>query len=151
MPRSLRSYLPHNKLSLAVTAITLIVLTVLAVSARSWLPAAATNEPLVSAAAPASPTTAPLEAELIVLRPSGFEPVEITRPAGEFLLTFHNRSGLEEVNLLINLESGATLREERIPLERPNWRRVVAIPPGRYVITEANHPDWVCRVTITAP
>src|SRR5258705_7861593 len=40
-----------------------------------------------------------LDAELITLQPSGFEPSEITSPRGAFLLAVDNRSGLEEIEL----------------------------------------------------
>src|SRR5258707_9850968 len=37
-----------------------------------------------------------IEVELITVRPTGFEPKEITRPPGRFLLGVDNKSGLDE-------------------------------------------------------
>ena len=150
MPPSVRSCLPRTKLSLSITAIAFIALTVLAVSARSWLAPATTNEPSVSAAAQAPPTGEPLEAELIVIRPSGFEPSQVTRPAGRFILAVENRSGLDEVDLRLDREAGNRLQQVRVPRSKLDWSGVVDPPPGTYVLTEASHPDWSCRITITA-
>lgn len=113
----------------------------------------------VSAAAPSPPTIAAppadparLESEHITIRPSGFEPAEITRPAGRILLSVNDRSGLDSLDLRLNVENVRRLFEARVPRDtkgRHEWRQVVTLPPGRYVLTEAGHPDWVCRITIT--
>jgi len=39
---------------------------------------------------------APVQAELITVTPTGFEPSELTRPKGRFLLAIDNQSGLDE-------------------------------------------------------
>lgn len=150
MLRSVRPYLPRTKLSVSITATAFVALTVLAVSAHSWLAPAAMNEPPVSAAAQALPAAAPLEAELIVIRPSGFEPSQITRPAGRFILAVENRSGLDEVDLRLDRDDGDRLQQVRVPRSKLDWSGVVDPPPGTYVLTEANHSDWSCRITITA-
>jgi len=92
-----------------------------------------------------------IEAELVTVTPHGFEPQQITRPSGPFLLMLDNRSGLRQANLRLSLEAGAQLREVPVPREQPDWSEVIALPPGRYVLTEADHPRWLCRLTITAP
>lgn len=33
--------------------------------------------------------------------------------------------------------------------ERLNWNNLENLAPGRYVLTEVNHPEWFCYVTIT--
>lgn len=40
-----------------------------------------------------------LQAEIVTITPTGFEPSEITRPQGRFILAVDNRSGLNEVHL----------------------------------------------------
>jgi len=40
-----------------------------------------------------------VQAELVTILPTGFEPGQITRPRGRFLLLVQNRSGLQEVQL----------------------------------------------------
>jgi len=89
--------------------------------------------------------------ESITLTPRGFEPSAIIRPPGAFYIAIDNRSGLQdELTFRLDLVDGRRLRESRLPEGHLEWRQLVDLPPGRYVVTEANHPDWVCFVTITA-
>jgi len=97
-----------------------------------------------------TPTAVRIETELVTIRPHGFEPEEITRLDGPFILAVDNRSGLEEVALRLAGVAGNRLKEVIIPRKKLNWRDALDLPPGRYVLTEANHPDWICRITITA-
>jgi hypothetical protein len=90
------------------------------------------------------------EAELITLRPQGFEPAEITRPKGTVLLVVENRTGLDTVNLRLDREVGGRLREVALSRRRAIWRDLNDLIPGQYVLTEATHPNWTCRITITA-
>lgn len=90
-----------------------------------------------------------VEVELITLRPSGFDPPGITRPRGKFILSVENRSGAHEVDLRLDREAGERQHQTRLTRGRLRWGKMVDLPPGRYVLSEANHPDWVCRITIT--
>ena len=95
-------------------------------------------------------STTRLDAEHITLRSTGFEPNEITRPAGRFLLAVDNVTGMGEMSFRLLHQSGARLRD--FPAKgRFRLRQVVDLPSGRYALVEINHPDWVCRITITAP
>lgn len=89
-----------------------------------------------------------VEAELITLRPTGFDPAEITRPRGRFLLAVDNRSGLDELVLRIDRQDKGRIHERRMARGKLSWRQVVDLQPGSYLLTEANHPEWVCRITI---
>ena len=91
-----------------------------------------------------------MEAELITVTSHGFEPREISRPKGSILLMIQNRSGLPDVAIQLNREAGPNLRALQLPREQPNWDDVIDLEPGTYVLTEADHPDWLCRITITA-
>jgi len=90
-----------------------------------------------------------IEAELISIRPGGFEPTQITRPKGPFLLAIENRSGLREVEFQLSVEGGARLVQMRRSWERSDWNQVIDPPAGRYVLTETNHPGWKCTISIT--
>lgn len=90
-----------------------------------------------------------VEAELITIRPTGFEPAQITRAGGRFVLAVDNRSGFEEVDLQLNRETGSREREALVHRKQLDWREFVDLPPGRYVLKEVNHPDWACLITIT--
>ena len=89
------------------------------------------------------------EIEVITIRPAGFEPQEITRPKGPFGLAVENRTGLENVILRLDREGGGRLQERQVTRKELNWKQRVNLPPGTYTLTEANNPDWVCRITIT--
>jgi hypothetical protein len=142
------------KLALVVAVCTLLAGAVCAAkfgraAAPAVAAAAAPSQP-TAAATPAAP--ARLESEHITIRPTGFEPAEITRPAGRVLLFVNDRSGLDSLDLRLDAENVRRLFEVRVPRDtkgRHEWRQVVALVPGRYVLTEAGHPDWVCRITIT--
>lgn len=92
-----------------------------------------------------------LEAERVTLRATGFEPREITRPAGRFLLAVNDRSGQRDVVFVLMRESGRQLHRVRVreTTRKHEWRQVVNLAPGTYVLSEAAHPDWTCRITLT--
>lgn len=138
-----------HRLPLLLIVLTLVALTALAVHARGWIasPPAATSvaKPLQTQQAGSA-----REAEIITITPIGFEPSEVTRPAGSFILMVDNRSGLEEITFRLDREGGSRVHEISMPREHPDWDGVVDPPPGTYLLTEASHPDWLCRITITA-
>ncbi len=89
----------------------------------------------------------------ITVRPTGFEPSEISYPAKPFVLAFDNQSGLETLELKLESVAGnsarAVLREVKMPKGRLRNSGVTSLHPGRYVVEEARHPEWSCRITIT--
>lgn len=91
-----------------------------------------------------------IETELITIRPTGFEPTAISRVQGRFLLAVDNRSGLEEITLRLDRVAGNRLRDVKVSRRKLDWREFVDLQPGRYVLSEAAHPEWTCTVTITA-
>jgi hypothetical protein len=86
---------------------------------------------------------------IITLRPTGFEPKEITRSRGLFLLVVNNRSNNPDVLLRLDRETGQREHEERVKGGKLDWRKPFDLHPGRYLLSEAYHPEWVCRITIT--
>jgi hypothetical protein len=92
----------------------------------------------------------PMEVEVITVRPNGFEPREITRPQGRFMLAINNHSGATELALQLDRVQGNRVHEVRLPKSRVRWNKVLNLPPGDYVLSEQNHPDWVCRIKLTA-
>src|SRR5437879_5246100 len=73
-----------------------------------------------------------IEAELISVRPSGFEPTQITRPKGPFLLAIENRSGLKEIEFQLGVQGGTHLFQVKRSWERSDWNQVIDPPPGQY-------------------
>lgn len=105
---------------------------------------------LVTDSAPAlSQSQTQVRAERITIRPTGFDPTEITRAQGRFMLAVDNQSGLDTLTLRLAREGGNRVREMRLSPEQSNWREKVNLPPGNYLLTEASHANWLCRITIT--
>jgi hypothetical protein len=98
---------------------------------------------------PQADTKERIQIELVTVRTRGFEPSQITRSKGRFVLAVYNRSGLEEVNLHLDQEAGPKLRQERVPRTKLDWYSGLDLPPGKYFLTEANHPAWRCTIIVT--
>lgn len=86
----------------------------------------------------------------IMLRAGGFVPREISRPAGEYVLSVNDQSGLPGLELRLARENGGRMHEVKLSRRKPYWRQLLRLTPGTYIITEANHPEWVCRITVSA-
>jgi hypothetical protein len=89
-----------------------------------------------------------LEIEAVTITPDGFEPQQIERPAGPFILSVTNQSGADELNVRIETEQHERFREKSLPLLTRYWRERINPPPGKYVITEENHPEWTLTFII---
>ena len=106
--------------------------------------------PINPAALVSSTTDDGIEAELFTILPSGFEPTELRRPEGKFILAIDNRSGLAEVKLtLTRLSNGRLQHQSRLRKGKLDLREVVDLKPGVYRLSEANNPNWEVRLTIT--
>jgi hypothetical protein len=143
-----------TRLGLSLTALTLVLLIALvSVRARRSALGSETNLPVVDNIASSSLTQrriADFEAELITITPHGLEPQAITRPEGRVLLMVDNQSDLATTSLWLMRDTGARIKEMQVPREQPNWNEAIDLAPGRYVLTESEHPEWQCRITITA-
>jgi len=90
------------------------------------------------------------DAAHITLRRTGFYPSEITLPTGRFLLAVDNVTGMGEMSYRLLDQNSARLRD--FPAKgRFRLRKVVHLPPGRYALVVTNHPDWICRIAVSAP
>lgn len=89
-----------------------------------------------------------LEAEVITILPSGFEPRELSRPAGRFVLMFDNESGLQSLELRLERTGMPRIIELR-PNRKTEATQLLNLPAGEYQVTEANHPEWTMNLTIT--
>jgi hypothetical protein len=112
----------------------------------------AASAPKTHSVASGAATSPPQQEEgfFIVVRPQGFEPKEVSGDAGRFLFAVDNRSGLDEVQFRLDRVAGERLKDVRVPTEKLDWRAFVDLTPGHYVLTEANHPEWHCDITVTA-
>jgi hypothetical protein len=91
-----------------------------------------------------------LEAEVITILPTGFQPAEIIRSKGEFLMVINNRTGLEEVNWQLDREVGGNLHKVKMREGKLRSGSFEKLPPGRYRLSELDHPQWLCLITITS-
>ena len=89
-----------------------------------------------------------LEAELVTVTPTGFEPAEITRPRGPFVLAIDNRSGLEEVDFYLEREAGTRLDVSLSRKRKLAWREKLDLAAGRYVLRAVNDDSWRCLITL---
>jgi len=92
-----------------------------------------------------------LGTEHVTLRATGFEPSEITRPAGRFLLAVDNRAGIGELRFNLIREDGLLATNSLVENKKFRVRRVVDLLPGSYSLKVVDHPDWVCALNVTAP
>jgi len=90
------------------------------------------------------------EALPISLRAGGFDPKEVVRPAGDYYLSINNLSGAPDLDLRIERENGEHVRDSKTSRAKPYWREHIHLTPGTYLLKEAGHTDWVCRITVTA-
>jgi hypothetical protein len=98
---------------------------------------------------PELPLATQLETEIVTITPTGFEPAEITRPQGHFMLAIDNRSGLSEVELYLERETGGRINVALSRKGKLAWRDTLDFPPGQYVLRAANDESWRCAISIT--
>lgn len=82
----------------------------------------------------------------IELTNSGFMPAEVTHASGTFAIAVENTSARDDYTLRLKAEDGTVLKEIQVQKGSTAWS--VTLQPGRYVLTEANHQQWICRISI---
>ena len=151
------SYSPTIKAKLLVCCATMMVIALLAITARAWLAPSPKLAPQLSTALQPQPihpikTMAAAQSQIETMRVTvttiGFDPDELTHPAGQVVLAVDNRSGLEEVRLRLDREGGERLADVLVERGQLDWHDTVTLSAGYYTLTEANHPEWSCRITV---
>jgi hypothetical protein len=89
-----------------------------------------------------------LEVLAVALHPDGFHPREVKLRRGKFLLAVDDRSGLDEIDIRVEIHQGASLASARVSHRVNHWHAVADLAPGTYVLRETSQKDWVCRITI---
>ena len=89
-----------------------------------------------------------LEIELVTLRPYGFEPNEITRPKGSFVLFVEDRSGKSGSSLKLQRVKGELVRGVNTSRMKSDWQDVINLPTGEYILMDDSQPEAHCRITI---
>ncbi|MEN3329834.1 MAG: hypothetical protein V7638_4641 [Acidobacteriota bacterium] len=106
--------------------------------------------PVKFVAADQKPRLSNMAALPIALRMNGFAPVEIERPAGEFFISVTNLTDSPDLVFRLDRENGERLHSANAPREMRAWRQSLRLTPGTYLLSVPDHPEWSCRITITA-
>lgn len=133
--------------ALALTAV--LALPVVGGTVLSWSTARATTAaaPLTPVLAQPTPTPVDPPEVTLTLRPEGFVPAELLRPAGKYWLTVDNRSGVDELTFVIS-RNRKRLRQVQVRTGAVDWSELIDLPKGRYTVSEVNHSHWVCHITV---
>ena len=96
-----------------------------------------------------------IEAELVTVRPTGFDPGEIRRGPGPFFLVIENRSGTDLGPLRLVADTPglpapvSRISEARINKEKHNYGERLMLSPGRYRLGQQGGTGWSFVITIT--
>ena len=88
------------------------------------------------------------EVELVTFKPAGFEPAEITRSKGPFVLFVDDRSGKDNSSLELKRLNGPRVRAVSLNRGKAEWNDVVDLSPGTYVLQDASNAELQCQITI---
>jgi len=91
--------------------------------------------------------------KLVTLGPGGFEPRELASSKSRFILMIDNLTGLDDILVQLSRSGagsaqGSRVHEVRMRSGRTNWTDSFDLDPGEYVLTEATHPGWDCKITV---
>jgi hypothetical protein len=90
-----------------------------------------------------------VEIESVTFGRAGFEPAQITRPPGRFVLAVDSLVRGREVTFRLDAEAGGRVRDFRLPPRKRRWSGPIELPPGRYLLTEASQPGSTCLIIIS--
>lgn len=82
----------------------------------------------------------------VELNSDGFTPSEIQHAPGVFAIAVDNKILSGEYTLKLKAEDETVLNEFRIQKGSSAW--TVNLPTGRYILTEADRPQWTCRIVV---
>lgn len=88
-----------------------------------------------------------ITAEYVSIGANGFEPKEIRRHKGPFLLLVRSK-GTPVSHITLAHESNERLHDISIKRENPFGDLILDLAPGRYKLTDSDHPDCVLWITI---
>ena len=156
MPFSLRKLSKLQVLALCFVVVS--TLTVLAVNRR--LLTTKSNIAFTSAATTTLATVPVMQKEVpaekvdverVSLTERGFEPKEITRVKGKFLFVIDARTGSStQITFGLSEDKGKKLKEVKSHGNQKGWRDFLDLNPGKYLVTVAENPEWICVLNITA-
>lgn len=143
------------RVRLALLAVAVVGLGSFVIAARARLTnpvrvaAAASAQDLPAAATQSKPPGIRVTSHLLTVDPRGFDPAEVRWPKGRIFLTVNNLSNVNELVLRLDRVVGGRVKEMKLRSKKERSAGVLDLPPGDYLLTEANHPGWVCRIKVT--
>ena len=123
----------------------------MAVGVRTWIGRSTPASNAPSLARQEYVRKSSIEVELITFRKSGFEPKEMTRPKGQFNLVINNQSqATEQLTFSLSEARGNKLKDVKLDDRgKHRFSDLLDLNPGNYQLTVAEHPEFVCHLTIT--
>ena len=82
----------------------------------------------------------------IQLGGNGFTPAEVQHAAGTFAIMVENSNVEGEYTLRLKNAAGVVIKEVQVQKGSAAW--TVTLSAGEYTLTEASHPQWLCRITV---
>src|SRR6185369_15114266 len=82
----------------------------------------------------------------IELTGNGFTPNQVQHASGRFGIAVENSTLSGEYTLRLKAEDGTVLNELQVQKGSSAW--TVNLQTGTYTLTEADHPQWTCRIVI---
>ena len=68
------------------------------------------------------------------------------RTAGTFAIAVENSATSGEYTLQLKAQDGTVIKEVQVQKGSAAW--TVTFSTGEYTLTEASHPQWVCRINV---
>ena len=82
----------------------------------------------------------------IELTSNGFAPNEVQHTTGTFAIGVENNTLPGEYKLQLKAEDGTLVNELHVQKGSSAW--TVTLQTGTYTLTEASHPQWICKIVI---
>ena len=82
----------------------------------------------------------------VELTSNGFTPNEVQHAPGRFAIAVENSTLSGEYTLRLKAADGTILNEFHVQKGSSAW--TVNLQTGTYTLTEADHPQWTCRIVV---
>ncbi len=137
----------RGKRAAQAMAVLLLVATGLTASARAWFSGAGEPKVKNTVAAVTQDSGAQEVRGLVRLTADGFSPAQLNGAPGKYRIAM-TRWSRDEIVILVRSAGGETLKEMTVPQGQLDWTTLVELGSGSYVLKVANHPEWVCQITV---
>ncbi len=100
------------------------------------------------ASAETAATKVKVPALVLTAKADGFDRKAVAVSDHQFFLIVRNATGIGELAYHIVPATGAALSDFLLHSNNPRSAALMNLSTGTYTITEANHPAWVCTLTV---